>query len=109
MAKRRTTAKEVPDAVREAVERTLQATAGSADRGRARAQGALDELVDTVEDLRQGAEARISKTGRAVLPATQEDVRAIRGELRKIARRLDAIEDRLPAPRGGRSRTKPKS
>jgi hypothetical protein len=32
-----------------------------------------------------------------VLPATQEDVRAIRSELRAIARRLDAIEERLPA------------
>jgi hypothetical protein len=106
MARRRTTPKELPDAVRDAVERTVQATVGSADRGRARAQGAMDELVDTVDDLRQGAEARISKTGRAVLPATQEDVRAIRSELRQIARRLDAIEERLPAPKGGGSRSK---
>jgi hypothetical protein len=106
MARRRTTPKELPDAVRDAVERTVQATVGSADRGRARAQGAMDELVDTVDDLRHGAEARISKTGRAVLPATQEDVRAIRAELRKIARRLDAIEERLPARKGGGSRSK---
>jgi hypothetical protein len=106
MAKRRATPKELPEAVRETVERTMQATAGSADRGRARAQGALDELVDSVGDLRKEAEARISKSGRAVLPATQEDVRAIRSELRKIARRLDAIEERLPARRGGGSRSK---
>ena len=106
MARRRTTPKELPDAVREAVERTVQATAGSADRGRARAQGALDELVDTVDDIRHEAEARISKTGRAVLPATQEDVRAVRSELRKIVRRLDAIEERLPARKGARPRSK---
>jgi hypothetical protein len=60
----------------------------------------VDELVDTVDDLRREAEARISKGGRAVLPATQEDVRAIRSELRAIARRLDAIEKRLPARKG---------
>jgi hypothetical protein len=99
MAKRPSTPKELPDAVRDAVERTVQATVGSADRGRARAQGAMDELVDTVDDIRREAEARISKGGRAVLPANQEDVREIRAELRKIARRLDAIEDRLPAKR----------
>jgi hypothetical protein len=99
VAKRPSTPKEVPDAVRDAVERTVQATVGSADRGRARAQGAVDELVDTVDDLRREAEARITKSGRSVLPANQEDVRAIRAELRKIARRLDAIEERLPAKR----------
>jgi len=109
MARRRTTPKELPDAVREAVERAVQATAGSADRGRARAQGALDELVDSVGDLRKEAEARISRGGRAVLPASQEDVRAIRTELRRIGRRLDAIEDRLPAAKRGASRSKRKS
>ena len=41
----------------------------------------------------------VGVTGRSVLPANQEDVRAIRAELRKIARRLDAIEERLPAKR----------
>jgi hypothetical protein len=57
-----------------------------------------------VDELRREAEARISKGGRSVLPANQEDVRAIRAELRKIARRLDAIEERLPAKRrGGKS------
>jgi hypothetical protein len=85
MARRRTTPKELPDAVRDAVDRTVQATVGSADRGRSRAQGAIDDVVDTV-----------TKGGRSVLPATQEDVRAIRTELRAIARRLDAIEERLP-------------
>ena len=99
MAKRPSRPKEVPDAVRDAVERTVQATVGSADRGRARAQGAMDELVDTVEDIRKEAEARISKGGRTVLPANQEDVRAITAELRRIGRRLDAIEERLPAKR----------
>jgi hypothetical protein len=38
-------------------------------------------------------------------PATSEDLKELRSELRAIARRLDAIEERLPArrSRGGRS------
>ena len=86
MAKRRTS--ELPDTLREAVERTVQATVGSAERTR----GAMDELV-------RGAEAGLARSRRAVvdaLPATQEDIRALRRELRAIGRRLEAIERRLP-------------
>jgi tetrahydromethanopterin S-methyltransferase subunit G len=36
-------------------------------------------------------------------PATGEDVRALQAELRKINRRLDAIEKRLPAQRKRKS------
>jgi hypothetical protein len=32
-------------------------------------------------------------------PATHEDLSELRAELRKIGRRLDAIEERLPAKR----------
>ena len=44
-------------------------------------------------------------------PATHEDIRDLRAELRAIGRRLDAIEERLPAKRrqaasGGSSRSK---
>jgi polyhydroxyalkanoate synthesis regulator phasin len=100
MASRKGSPKEVSEAVREAVERTVQAGAGSAERGRDRAQGALDDVVDRV----RGAEASIVKGRRAVagamedrLPATQGDMRELRAELRRIGRRLDAIEERLPA------------
>jgi chromosome segregation ATPase len=102
VASRRSTTKELPDAVRDAVERTVQATVGSAERGRDRAQEALDDLVDRV----RGAEASITRSRRAVagaiddrLPATHEDIRELKAELRAVARRLDAIERRLPAPR----------
>jgi len=102
MARRRSTPKELPDAVRDAVERTVQATVGSAERGRDRAQGALDDVVDSM----RGAEASITKSRRAVtgavedrLPATHQDIRELRAELRRIGRRLDAIEDRLPQRR----------
>jgi hypothetical protein len=101
MSRRRSTPKELPDAVREAVERTVQATVGSAERSRDRAQGALDGVVDRV----RGAEAGLSRSRRVVtgaiddrMPATHEDIKELKAELRAVARRLDAIEQRLPAP-----------
>ena len=95
MAKRPTTPKELPDALREAVERTVQATVGSAERTRS-----------TVDELVRGAEEGLTRRRRAVAdaiddrrPATGEDIRELRTELRAINRRLDAIEERLPAKR----------
>src|SRR5215211_8509210 len=99
MARRRTTPKELPDAVREAVERTVQATVGSARGTRQRAQGAVDELVGSL----RGAESNLADR----LPATRDDIRELKAELRSIGRRLDAIEERLPkrssAQRGSRT------
>jgi hypothetical protein len=95
-----------PAELREAVERTVQATLGSADRQRERTQGALDDLAGTVDQLRREAGAGIARRGKAVVgaieerrPATYEDVRELQSELRRISRRLDAIEKRLPADR----------
>jgi polyhydroxyalkanoate synthesis regulator phasin len=114
MARRRTTPKELPDAVREAVERTVQATLGSAQQTRDRAQGAVDDLVEAVDDVIRGAESGLARSQRAVrdatrdrLPATREDLKELRSELRRIARRLDAIEKRLPAPRSRGSTSRP--
>jgi chromosome segregation ATPase len=108
MAKRPST----PSELREAVERTVQATLGSAERQRDRTQGALDEIAGTVDNLRKGAEASLAR-GRRVLedrrPATLEDLRELRTELRKIGRRLDAIEERLPAKRAPAKRASGKS
>jgi chromosome segregation ATPase len=95
MAKRPST----PSELREAVERTVQATLGSAERQR---QGAIDEISGTVDNLRKGAEASLARGRRALddrRPATQEDLRELKAELRRIGRRLDAIEERLPAKR----------
>ncbi len=99
MAKRPTNPKELSDALRDAVERTVETTLGSAGRSR-------DAAQDTVEDLRKGAEQRIARSRKAVAeaidtrrPATYEDMRELKAELRAIGRRLDAIEERLPAPR----------
>ena len=88
--------------MREAVERTVQATVGSAGRTRNRAQGAVDDLAEAVDDLVRGAESGLARSGRAVrgaIPATQEDLREVRAELRAIGRRLASIEERLPARR----------
>ncbi len=91
--------RDIPDALREAVERTVQATLDT----RGRAQGAASELSASVDDLVRGAEKGLSRRRRSVraavgdrLPATQDDVKAIRAELRRIGQRLDAIEERLP-------------
>jgi hypothetical protein len=105
MAKRPST----PGELREAVERTVQATLGSAERQRERTQGALDDLAGTVDQIRRGAGAGLARGRRALegtRPATYDDVREVKAELRKLGRRLDAIEDRLPAKRStGSSRS----
>ena len=100
MAKRPST----PGDLRDAVERTVQATLGSAERQRERTQGALDDLAGTVDQLRRGAEAGLARGRRAIedrRPATSEDIRELKGEIRRIGRRLEEIEERLPAKRSG--------
>jgi ABC-type transporter Mla subunit MlaD len=104
MARRPTNPRELPDALRDAVERTVQATVGSAESTRDRTQGKIDEVAEAVDQLVRGAEAGISRSRRAVAdalderrPASHEDVRELKKELRAISRRLDAIEKRLPA------------
>jgi polyhydroxyalkanoate synthesis regulator phasin len=106
MARRPGTPKELPDALREAVERTVDATLGSAGRSREAAQGALDDVAQSVDELRRGAEERLAKSRRSMTealegrrPASVDDIRELKTELRAISRRLDAIEERLPAKR----------
>src|SRR5918997_3170098 len=101
------------DNLRDAVERTVDATLGGAERGRSAAQGALDDLVDSVEDLRKNAEERLARGRRSVSeaiegprPATSDDIKELRAELRAIGRRLETIEERLPKKRGGGSSSK---
>jgi polyhydroxyalkanoate synthesis regulator phasin len=81
--------RDISDALREAVDRTVQATVDT----RERAQDAVDDLVKGAE--RGGRNVRAAVEDR--LPATQDDVKEIKSELRKIDRRLDEIEKRLPA------------
>jgi hypothetical protein len=90
--------RDIQEALREAVDQTVRATLDA----RERAQGAAGGVADAVDDLLKGAERNITRSRRSVraavedrLPATQEDVRSMRAELRRIDRRLEAIEQRL--------------
>jgi hypothetical protein len=97
MAKRPTS----PSELREAVERTVQASLDSAERQRDR----------TVDNLRSAAGAGIARGRKAIedaRPANHEDIRELKAELRRIGRRLDAIEERLPAKRSSGKRSSPK-
>ena len=101
------------DNLRDAVERTVEATLGSAERSRSAAQGALDDLVDSVDDLRKGAEERLARGRKSMAealegrrPATYDDIKAMQAELRAIGRRLDKIEERLPQRRKSGSSSK---
>ena len=87
--------RDIPDALRDAVERTVKATV---DR-RARAQDAVGEFADTVDSVVKGAEKNITRSRNTVraaveerLPATQDDLKEIRAEMKRIAKRLDALE-----------------
>lgn len=106
MARRPSRSSELPDSLREAVERTVDATLGSAGRSREAAQSALDDVAQSVDELRRGAEERLAKGRRSMTgaiegrrPANLDDIRELKKELRALARRLDAIEERLPAKR----------
>ena len=101
MAKRPST----PSELRDAVERTVQATLGSAERQRDRTQGAIDEIAGTVDNLRRGAGAGLARGRRAIedrRPATHDDLRELRAELRRIG--APARRDRGAAARQAHAR-----
>src|SRR5439155_4271106 len=99
MAKGRPTPQRIPDAVRDAVERTIAATVGSAQQTRARTQEAMDDLVERAEASAEQVRQRVRGAIDTTRPATYEELRELQAELRALARRLDAIEERLPAKR----------
>jgi polyhydroxyalkanoate synthesis regulator phasin len=98
MAKRRSTPQ---DAVREAVERTIQATLGGAEQTRGRAQDALEDVVTGAESVRARVREAVDKTR----PATSDDIKDLRAEIRALSRRLDKLEKK-PAARSRSSSTK---
>src|SRR5437763_16423589 len=104
MPNRKTTPARLPDAVRDAVEQALQATRESAETTRTRAQDAVDELVRGAEASAEAVRDRVRGAIEERRPATSDDLRELRAELRAIGRRLDAIEERLPAPRSTRKK-----
>ncbi|MEA2374448.1 MAG: hypothetical protein QOD53_911 [Thermoleophilaceae bacterium] len=97
MADRKPAPQRLPDAVREAVETAFQATRGSAQTTRSRAQEAVDEVVRGAEAGAGAVRERVKEAIEERRPATSDDLRELRKELRAIGRRLDRIEERLPA------------
>ena len=72
-----------------------------------------DAVERTVDATIRGAEERLSKGRRSMAeaiegrrPATSDDIKEVRAELRAIARRLDKIEERLPKKRSTGSSAK---
>jgi hypothetical protein len=102
MAKRRTSPQRLPDTVRDAVERTVQATIGQAQSTREITQRGVDDLVRGAEESAKSVRKAI-EGGR---PATHDELRDLQKEVRALARRLDAIEKRLPGPAGSKSGAK---
>ena len=93
--KARTDASDVVDAVRGAVERTFQATAGGAQPARDAGRGLLDEVASAAQRIRE------SFDDLRVL----EDVRGLRAEIEALSRRVAALEQRESAARtAGRRR-----
>lgn len=95
--RRRPGPQQLSDAVREAVERTVQATVGSAQLTRERAQEAVDEVVRAAGQGATTVRERLAEAIEERRPVTVHDLEPIKRELRQILRRLEAIERRLKA------------
>jgi polyhydroxyalkanoate synthesis regulator phasin len=80
MPTRKTPQEQVQATLRDAVERTVSA----GQQTRSRAQEAVDDLGRAAGRVRAQIEGRS--------PATHDDLKAIRDELRALARRIDKLE-----------------
>ena len=87
MASRKTTQEQVQAAMRDAVDRTVAV----GQQTRSRAQEAVDDLGKAAGRVRQQLGGRS--------PATQDDLTAIRAELRDLQRRIDKLEKKQAAPK----------
>src|SRR3954454_3586435 len=82
---------DVVDAVRGAVERTFQATAGQTEGARDRGRTLLDEVASAAQRIRE------SFDDLRVL----EDVRGLRAEIQSLSERVAALEKAAAKPAGG--------
>ena len=90
-------AEAVGDALRSAVEKTLAATADSANGTRDRAQGLLDDVVRRGQSAREQMTKRGEEATNRLADAIA-DLRAADGaDLDRLAERLGAVEARLRA------------
>jgi polyhydroxyalkanoate synthesis regulator phasin len=115
------------DAVRRAVEKTVQSTVGSATMTRERAQDLVDDVVRRAEQGAARAGRGVREAGhrqaeaaagvgdrlRDAIPdlrvATREDVRKVAADLERLAGRVDRLERELRQASSSRSASKPKS
>jgi polyhydroxyalkanoate synthesis regulator phasin len=96
----------VPDSVRRAVERTIESTLGSSAQTRERAQDLVDEVLrraeratkgvrevtDKQREAATGVGGRLRSAVQDLRLATGEDVREIRGALRRLEDRVAKLE-----------------
>jgi len=80
MPAKKTPQEQVQATLRDAVERTVSV----GQQTRSRAQDAVDDVGKAAGRLRQQLEGRT--------PATNDDLAAIRAELRNLAKRIDKLE-----------------
>lgn len=81
------------EALRAAIERTFEATAGSAAETRSRARDLLDEVARRGEEAREASAAVSSKVGDALQGLRDRDeVRRLEAELGSLSERLEQLE-----------------
>jgi polyhydroxyalkanoate synthesis regulator phasin len=85
MASRKTPQEQVQATLRDAVDRTVSV----GQQTRSRAQDAVDDIGRAAGRFRQQLEGRA--------PATQDDLDAVRAELRRLAKRVDKLEQKKQA------------
>jgi polyhydroxyalkanoate synthesis regulator phasin len=106
------------DAVRRAVEKTVQSTVGSASMTRERAQDLVDDVVRRAEQGAARAGRGVREAGHrqaeaaagvgdrlrdAILDrrvATREDIRRLSAEIERLAARVDRLDREIRGPRG---------
>src|SRR4051794_22105197 len=88
---------DVVEAVRGAVERTFQATAGQTEGARDRGRGLLDEVASAAQRIRE------SFDDLRVL----EDVRGLRAEIEALSARVASLEQSSAKPAAAASKPKP--
>ena len=84
------------EALRDAIERTFEATAGSVTETRERAGELMDELVRLAGEARQAPSAVSARVGDAIQGLRERDeVQRIEKELGSIVERLEKVESAI--------------
>jgi polyhydroxyalkanoate synthesis regulator phasin len=98
----------LPDSLRQAIERTFEATSGSAAEARGQASELLDEVSKRGRDARDVVSRQRQKAGEAsadaasrvieaiegMRVATREELRALEREVKALAKRVEKLESK---------------